>query len=736
MAAPTKKTGPRFADPDGLRSRKLANFSDRVVAVFPGANLSSPGLRNLLNEAVPLSISNPARRELLFDHNVLIRAAIDMGIASKRDLDSSRWFAQGLGVKQSAELRDRINRDEPVLDNLDLLIEGYKPACSQLLIDQVLPRALELASRTMLGRDTFDQRHLLMALLEIPTELWPDIGTPVTAKLRAQARKHIVEMTGESPVKGESMRAWREVLAEIPDKDDRLSAQRDQPAVVDELGRDKFAQVVANRLCEVRVGQKAEKTRTGDQSTKRVAHSSQDDVDRAYFVHLDGPWGSGKSSIINFLKADLRKRDPAWLIVDFNAWREQKNQPPWWALIVQIVRRVGGQLSGWDHMRFRAIWWWWLFWNRWAGMTLAAVFLGLALYLFWFAAPDKVWGTVKDVLAVVTGIGGLAALFRTAMLGSAFSAKALEELRDDPYAPVMAVFHDLVECAQRPILVIIDDLDRCDSAYVVALLENVQTMLRAEPISYLVAGDRKWITTSFANRYGEFCDSLGGPGRPLGHLFLEKLFQLSVTVPRFEASQLVTYWQSLLKSPEAKAAEVRERTASDAQARQILGNESRPEVLQEKIDAAAESPQLQQSLREHAAVAIASPSNLKELESRYAHFGPYLDRNPRAMKRLVNALGVKQSVLFLEGRKVDPDLLARWTIIELRWPLLAEALEANPEWLDPSATERPVAPYDAWLELDGVELVLNGFDGASRIDSSVLDELFGQQRPKAAASPQ
>jgi hypothetical protein len=48
------------------------------------------------------------------------------------------------------------------------------------------------------------------------------------------------------------------------------------------------------------------------------------------------------------------------------------------------------------------------------------------------------------------------------------------------------------------------------------------------------------------------------------------------------------------------------------------------------------------------------------------------------MKRLVNAFGIHQTINFLEHREVEPGPLALWTIIELRWPLLAGCLTEHP----------------------------------------------------------
>jgi hypothetical protein len=48
----------------------------------------------------------------------------------------------------------------------------------------------------------------------------------------------------------------------------------------------------------------------------------------------------------------------------------------------------------------------------------------------------------------------------------------------------------------------------------------------------VVAADRQWICASFEKEYEAFGKSIGEPGRPLGYLFLDKMFQVSVSVPQ------------------------------------------------------------------------------------------------------------------------------------------------------------------------------------------------------------
>jgi len=78
------------------------------------------------------------------------------------------------------------------------------------------------------------------------------------------------------------------------------------------------------------------------------------------------------------------------------------------------------------------------------------------------------------------------------------------------------------------------------------------------------------------------------------------------------------------------------------------------------------------------------------LTSRF--FDRLLEPNPRAMKRLVNAYGLARDVELIEsGAQVSTDTLAikqlaLWTILRLRWPLLAQHLEHHPADVDKIGT--------------------------------------------------
>jgi hypothetical protein len=139
-------------------------------------------------------------------------------------------------------------------------------------------------------------------------------------------------------------------------------------------------------------------------------------------------------------------------------------------------------------------------------------------------------------MKVVSGFTALCGTFyglaRSLVFGTEKSAQSLSELRSDPIKPVVTVLSNLCNIIGQPIVIYIDDLDRCTSDYVVELLEGIQTLLREHPFVYIIASDRQWICSSFEKVYADFGGSIGEPGRPLGYLFLDKVFQLTASLPQ------------------------------------------------------------------------------------------------------------------------------------------------------------------------------------------------------------
>ena len=478
---------------------------------------------------------------------------------------------------------------------------------------------------------------------------------------------------------------------------DRYRIQTDDPARIDALERAPFAAVLAARIVEVRKGYA---TLSAEQQ-------------RAFMVHLHGPWGSGKSSMLALIQAELEKRErdgePS-LVVWFNAWKHQRLRPPWWALLNTIyeaaVRKcyvIGDKTElNAERRKLQLLWWRWRLRTDWVPILLIAALVGAITYaLLHGMALGGLDEPLKIVGALLTAGAGIYTYARLMVFGSGKAAQTYADLTIDRYGPVVRLFNRLVTRIRPPLVVFVDDLDRCDSDYVVELLERIQTLFRDAPVTYVIAADRKWICSSFEKRYGDFAGSIGEPGRPLGYLFLDKMFQISAGLPRLTPQIQARYLAELLSEGEP-APTAPDPVIAAAAKRRVEGITDEAAMEQVIAETKGASVAEQRAVRAAAALQITSAESARATEHRLQKFADLLEPNPRSMKRLVNAVGLAQARGILEGRTTSPETRARWVMLMLRWPILAEFIAEEPERIRHWMRLTPPADGDtrAWARAD------------------------------------
>jgi len=237
-------------------------------------------------------------------------------------------------------------------------------------------------------------------------------------------------------------------------------------------------------------------------------------------------------------------------------------------------------------------------------------------------------------------------------------------------------------------VIFIDDLDRCDQETVVETLEVVQNLIREGPAdephpaaSFVVSADGAWLRCAFEGRFEAFKSAIDEPGRPLGYLFQDKLFQLSVPLRFLPAVQQSSYVESLL-TPERDTAQAADADTS----RRIEAARSEAEVIEIMREAPAD---VRVQVAVQAAVKMAEPEIQRSTEHALLKFTHLLQPNPRGIKRFLNTYTVLRSLRTLEGLPIDLDTLAVWAVIRSRWPQFADELEARPERLDELGAGEP-----------------------------------------------
>lgn len=484
-------------------------------------------------------------------------------------------------------------------------------------------------------------------------------------------------------IKKELKEPFESLRIEKPSKviSDRTVLLLDTPSKEDRLGRKAFAYALAKRF-----------SRLWKETGESEGHS--------FIFHLHGPWGAGKTMLLNMIEDALRSDDSSmpsdkrWITVRFNAWRHQHIVPPWWPLMDTIYRQAMNQTKN-PYLARKIRYKEWL-WRLRTGQRLYSLvalmtsLLALVIIVSWLFSGGPSISTASDTLEIIAAVvallgavwSGTITLTHSLISGSASSAQTFLKLSQDPMQKVHVHFPELIKWVDRPVVVLIDDLDRCRTKYVVELLEAIQTLFNDSNVFYVVAADRRWLYVCFETEYKNFSDTIKEPGRRLGSLFLEKVFQLSISVPRMSKDLRKTYMDYLLMGKGIDFVQEREAAQKEFQ------EATTEEQIFAKLKDSTGNPILDQIRREAAVRQSATREVEVSTEHYLQQFTLLLEPNPRAMKRLVMADGVHRDLAILTdlvSQLISEDRrkqLTLWTIVSLRWPSLAEYLEKYPEKVD------------------------------------------------------
>lgn len=232
---------------------------------------------------------------------------------------------------------------------------------------------------------------------------------------------------------------------------------------------------------------------------KRLAASlSAIRADNGYVVGLQGPWGSGKSTVLNFVKAYLRdgERDRDLVVVDFAPWLISGHQD----LIAGFFKVLAEAVSfsdARDEAQGRQA-------KRLAAKTVDPVFKGVGEVV---AALRPELGPIAKPIANATG----------AALSKALANWASEPSLQVAYNKLRASLRG----DRRRFLVFIDDLDRLEPDEIKAIAQMVKSVGGLPHVTYLLAYDRDIVWPALdraSNQSGK-------------RFYAEKIIQHEVSIP-------------------------------------------------------------------------------------------------------------------------------------------------------------------------------------------------------------
>lgn len=389
-----------------------------------------------------------------------------------------------------------------------------------------------------------------------------------------------------------------------------------------------------------------------------VSDAVLDDALDPLAIGLSGPWGSGKTTVLELIKADLDARsDPdeaKILTVRTDPWRYDPAVGAKESLIGEVLEALATELAERvdDNEQTES-----------KGAKAKKLLRKLIDRVDWAKAVKL--AANSSLTLQIPGIDDVLGLIREK---SGEGEDSTQELRG--LAGFRAEFARLMAAEElahvRRVAVLVDDLDRCLVDTVVETLEAIRLFLSVDKMAFVIAADEERVAEAIKTKLPEWTmpaertegeDAL--PPEPPSKLYLHKIVQTTVPLPALGAFDTESYVLLL--------------------------------QLQNRVDVPLTNEQLQsviddcQRLRSVGALdGLAAPQGLDvQHELSFARrlttiLYEKLRGNPRRIKRFLNDLNIRRSIAARRGIELEFDVVAKLMVLEV---LLPDQFQMVLSWL-------------------------------------------------------
>lgn len=387
-------------------------------------------------------------------------------------------------------------------------------------------------------------------------------------------------------------------------------------------------------------------------------------------IGIFGDWGSGKSSLVQMVHAELAK-DPDTLCIVFNGWLFEGYDDAKAALMGTIL----------DELRDK----------RGAATKAGALFTRLVKKVDWLRLVGlAAKGYVRIKAAVATGGGSEAALalVKDASEGDPEEIqKVIKEGAEGTESGRQTVrdfqkeFQELLEkTGVKRLVVFIDDLDRCLPDRVIETLEAIKLFLFVPRSAFIISADEDLIQHAVRMRF----PSIEGVKEAVGRDYLEKLIQLPIRVPPLSAAETESYMNLLftqLRTGEEAFKGLCERWRTQA-----------PTLLDDVAFSYGTAQQLLGTVPTEVEEDLALVAQIAQI------LAQGMEGNPRQTKRFLNMLLLRVDIAQTRGVQLERRVLAKLMLLEY---FRTEAFATLGEWQShQGGTPIEIDRLEAWLRED------------------------------------
>lgn len=372
-------------------------------------------------------------------------------------------------------------------------------------------------------------------------------------------------------------------------------------------------------------------------------------------IGLSGAWGSGKTSVLELIKSEIKERSSGSerevLVIPTQPWLYDPTVGPKESLIAEVLGALSKEFKETDPVgqagleAFKKL----VRKVNWSKAVKMAAKTAITMQL---PNIDDVFGLVSDEPDSLDSEKGMAA-FR----------EEFEALLADP-----ALAH------LSRVVVLVDDLDRCLPDTVVETLEAIRLFLSARGMSFVIAADEDRVAEAIQQKFKTAApkDEDEDPAK----LYLHKIVQTTIPLPALSRFDTEAYLFLLLAKAEMGNDEA-VYTAFVAKCDELrIGGGSLDDL---EIEDGT-------PLAEHLVTATRLTPILYEK----------FHGNPRRIKRFLNDLNVRQAVARRRGFELEADEVAKLMVLER---ILTDDFETVLGWL---------ASNQLRDKLDALDVAANG----------------------------
>ena len=366
--------------------------------------------------------------------------------------------------------------------------------------------------------------------------------------------------------------------------------------------------------------------------TDTVVEALLDDDLDPIALGVSGRWGSGKSTILNFILGELEKQnideESRILVVSTDPWRYDPSLGVKEALISEVLSTLAAEVEEDETASSKTS----RLKNLMSRVDWAKALKVAAKTSIFFQIPSA-----SDLLHMFKSPGQDE--------NSDEVIQGLESFRQE-FKALMQELHHI-----RRVVVLVDDLDRCLPPTVVETLEAIRLFLAVPKMSFVIAADEELVANAIRTRY-ETTDQQtshmrDGLDEEPAKLYLHKIVQTTVPVPtlsRFDTAAYIFLLQMLTKNDSNRMMHLIDECVSLRQ--------QTKELADLPSDDAHEDPINEMYLAERL-----TPILYEKLRG-----------NPRRIKRFLNDLNIRQSIATRRGINLHTGIVAKMMVLEQLLP--------------------------------------------------------------------